>query len=307
MGNSKSSHQSISQSIIIISWGAMFLTSSLAIIFWREIAGKAPFWWPLVHLSCILGIFIATLFYHDLKCLRGYVIILLVIFLLGFGGGWQWGIIYFIRNSEFWLNMESSLPWALSGIFTHLIRLLPAIVIIIILFTMGRRRADLFLVKGDINAPAEPTKILGLKEPKPWPRLAIPFLIIFSFGIITFLVLTSGYSINIFLKVLPLIPIAILIAAINAFNEEFTLRAAPLSETWKTLGKNQSLILTTIFFGIGHYYGVPNGIIGVLLSAFLGWFLGKSILETKGFFWAWFIHFITDIPIFTFYAMSTIL
>jgi membrane protease YdiL (CAAX protease family) len=106
-----------------------------------------------------------------------------------------------------------------------------------------------------------------------------------------------------FIQAIPLIPVSILIAAINAFNEEFTLRAAPLSELWKVLGKTQGLLITTLYFGIGHYYGVPNGIIGVLLSAFLGWFLGKSLLETKGFFWAWVIHFLPDIVIFTFYAI----
>jgi len=106
-----------------------------------------------------------------------------------------------------------------------------------------------------------------------------------------------------FIQVIPLIPVAILIAAINAFNEEFTLRAAPLSELWKEIGKKQSLLIITVYFGLGHFYGVPSGIIGVILSAFLGWFLGKSLLETKGFFWAWFIHFLPDIIIFTFYAM----
>jgi membrane protease YdiL (CAAX protease family) len=93
------------------------------------------------------------------------------------------------------------------------------------------------------------------------------------------------------------------IAAINAFNEEFTLRAAPLSELYRIVGKQQALMITSVFFGLGHYYGIPNGVLGVLLSGFLGWFLGKSLLETKGFFWAWLIHFIPDVFIFTFLAI----
>jgi len=109
-----------------------------------------------------------------------------------------------------------------------------------------------------------------------------------------------------FEKALPLIPAALLIALINAFNEEFTLRAAPLSTLWNTVGKQQALMITTVFFGLGHFYGVPSGIIGVLLSSFLGWFLGKSMLETKGFFWAWLIHFLPDAFIFTFFAISAV-
>lgn len=57
------------------------------------------------------------------------------------------------------------------------------------------------------------------------------------------------------------------------------------------------------FFGLGHYYGYPSGVLGVLLSSFLGWFLGKSLLETKGFFWAWLIHFVPDVFIFIFLAI----
>jgi ABC-type antimicrobial peptide transport system permease subunit len=51
---------------------------------------------------------------------------------------------------------------------------------------------------------------------------------------------------------------------------------------------------------------VPSGILGVLLSSFLGWFLGKSMLETKGFTWAWLIHFLPDAFIFTFFAISAV-
>jgi membrane protease YdiL (CAAX protease family) len=105
---------------------------------------------------------------------------------------------------------------------------------------------------------------------------------------------------------LPLIPVALLIAAINAFNEEFTLRAAPISQLWQALGKWRALAVTSLFFGIGHYYGVPSGLLGVLLATFLGWFLGKSMLETKGFSWAWLIHFLPDAFIFSFFAIAAV-
>lgn len=99
------------------------------------------------------------------------------------------------------------------------------------------------------------------------------------------------------------LPGALLIAAMNAFNEEFTLRAAPISTLLPVIGKQQALMITTVYFGLGHFYGVPNNVPSVLISAFLGWFLGKSLLETKGFFWALLIHFLPDAFIFTFFAM----
>jgi len=33
-------------------------------------------------------------------------------------------------------------------------------------------------------------------------------------------------------------------------------------------------------------------------TRFLGWLLAKSIAETEGMFWAWFIHFLQDLIIF---------
>jgi hypothetical protein len=38
----------------------------------------------------------------------------------------------------------------------------------------------------------------------------------------------------------------------------------------------------------------------------MGWLFGKSMLETKGFFWAWFLHFVSDIPVLAFTAMASI-
>jgi hypothetical protein len=60
-----------------------------------------------------------------------------------------------------------------------------------------------------------------------------------------------------------------------------------------------------VFFGIGHDCGVPYGVAGVLMATFLGWLLGKSMVETKGFFWAWFIHFVQDVLFFAFMAVGS--
>jgi len=69
------------------------------------------------------------------------------------------------------------------------------------------------------------------------------------------------------------------------------------------VGREQALWLTSFFFGVGHYYGVPYGVVGVLLAGFLGWFLGKNMVETGRVAWAWFIHFLQDVIIFTFLLM----
>ncbi|MFT6001338.1 MAG: hypothetical protein ACI95T_000082 [Flavobacteriales bacterium] len=42
-----------------------------------------------------------------------------------------------------------------------------------------------------------------------------------------------------------------------------------------------------------------------MLAVFFGWLLAKSIIETEGVFWAWLIHFLQDVIIFS--ALLTII
>lgn len=42
------------------------------------------------------------------------------------------------------------------------------------------------------------------------------------------------------------------------------------------------------------------------MAGSLGWMLGMAMLETRGFFWAWIIHFIQDVLIFSFTAVGSI-
>jgi hypothetical protein len=293
-------HQNI---YTLVAWIVTLLISSLSLIIWRQFWSNEPFWWPWLTVGLLLVFFINS-FFPVLKALRPFIIVILIIYIMGFGGGWQWGFIPYVRASTAWTDWTAGMSWALSSMATHLLRLSPAIVILLYLLLSGRSRKDLFLQLGTINAPVEPSRLIGMKKPESWTRIGTIFAIVFSAGCITFLMITARPTADSFLHALTLIPVAILIAAINAFNEEFTLRAAPLSVLVPVLGKRQSLLITTALFGLGHFYGVPNGIVGVALSAFLGWFLGKSILETKGFFWAWIIHFVQDVFIFSFFAMS---
>jgi hypothetical protein len=98
----------------------------------------------------------------------------------------------------------------------------------------------------------------------------------------------------------------LVLAAMNAFAEEMSYRAPQLAALRPGVGGQQALWMTAAFFGIGHFYGVPYGVVGVLMAGFLGWFLGKSMLETQGFFWPWFIHFLQDVAIFAFMAIGSV-
>jgi membrane protease YdiL (CAAX protease family) len=292
--------------LIAVVWASALIASCLDVILWKELTGSVPLLLPWIHAVALTAILVFTFLLPTLRVLRGFVLILAIIFFLGLNGGWQWGLIPFIRQTSAWVNWEAQAPWALSSVSLHLLRLTPALLILGYLLLGGKKRSDFFLTKGKMTAPIEPTRLLGIKKPEPWTKTGIIFGLVFGLVTLIYLAISAHPSLSAIQQALPLIPVALLIAVINSFNEEFTLRAAPVSELWQVLGKWQALAVTSLFFGIGHYYGVPSGLLGVLLAMFLGWFLGKSMLETKGFGWAWLIHFLPDAFIFSFFAIAAI-
>ncbi|GAK01901.1 hypothetical protein JCM19037_94 [Geomicrobium sp. JCM 19037] len=128
--------------------------------------------------------------------------------------------------------------------------------------------------------------------------LGIGIIMVAIMGVVAFLqtyAVGFDFSLVALLMVIPL-------AATNAFIEEVIFRLP-----YVTMGDNETnsslygLIMGSAIFGIIHYWGVaPNGIFGVLISAYLGYFLAKSIQETKGFYWAFMIHFMLDVVILIF-------
>lgn len=294
------------KTIRLASWGAMLLVSSLTLIIWRQFSAGEPYWWPLIIGILLLVVTALTFLAKSLEPIRSYLVILIFVFFLGFGGGWQSGLVPLIRGSESWVNFVYNSSWAVSALATHLLRLTIPVVILAYLLLEGRSLRDIFLTWGDPGATVEPSRLLGMKKPESWTKIGSIFAIIFSLGTVTYLGLTIRPSIDLVIRVLPLVPVSFVVALMNSFNEEFSLRAAPLSVLVPSLGKSEALLLTTAFFGLGHFYGIPNGVVGIALSGFLGWFLGKSILETKGFVWAWLIHFVMDFFIFTSLALASL-
>ena len=193
-----------------------------------------------------------------------------------------------------WLPAEKSLGLLVTG------------VVIAFLFLLKRQRQRFFLARGDLSAPVEPVRWLAIGPGVRWNRLGLQFAVYLSLGTLAFLVIAGRPPLDIVVRALPFLPTVLLAAALNAFNEEVTYKASFLSVLEDVVGKQQSLWLLAAYFGILHYYGIPYGVVGVLLAGFLGWFLGKSMLETRGLFWAWFLHFLQDVWIFAFLAIGSI-
>lgn len=175
-------------------------------------------------------------------------------------------------------------------------------VFLFILWWFKKQKFYEYFKKGDISAKIIPEPIVGI-TPKPtenWFHFGRNFSILIS--VVTAVVIyfqvigENKISIN---NVLTVLPFSIVFALSNSFVEESLTRLGVVVVLKDKLKDNTIPLISALIFGMVHYWGSPGGFVGVLVAGFLGWLLAKSILETKGIFWAWLIHFMQDVIIFS--------
>lgn len=288
---------------LVAAWIVLLLASALPKIILQEVFDQTVTanQQLALSLSVVAIAFLASLVWQPLRGLRPFLVVLLVLASI------QWVIFNRLDRLPFyrtWLDNPSFNVYMLAE---QSLNLIVTLVIILTLLLLGNKRRDFFLVRGDLDAPVEPVRWLGVGQGARWKKFGFWLTIFISLGTLAFLVIAGRPPLDIAVQALPFLPAILLAAALNAFNEEVTYKASFLSVLESPLGPRHALYMVAAFFGIGHFYGVPYGVVGVLLAGFLGWLLGKSMLETHGLFWAWFIHFWQDVWIFSFLAIGSII
>jgi membrane protease YdiL (CAAX protease family) len=95
-----------------------------------------------------------------------------------------------------------------------------------------------------------------------------------------------------------LLPLVLLFAATNAWSEEIVSRFVIVAGLHGKLSPSVICWISSLIFGVPHFFGTPSGPFGALMAGLMGWLLAKSMLETKSLGWALFIHFLQDLVIF---------
>jgi membrane protease YdiL (CAAX protease family) len=288
---------------IIAAWIVVLLTASLPKIILQEIFKQTVSFdqQVLMSLGVLFIALLATLIWQPLRGLRPFLILLAVTV------GSQWLVYDRIGKLPFYRAWVHNPSFSVYMLAEEGLNMLVALVVIAALLLMRKKFSDFYLAKGDTAAPAEPVRWMGIKQGDRWNKLGLILTICISLGTLAFLVIAGRPPLDIVIQALPFLPAILLAAALNAFYEEVTYKAALLSVLESPVGARQALYMVAVYFGIWHFYGIPYGVVGVLLAAFLGWILAKSMQETHGLFWAWFIHFWQDVWIFSFLAIGSII
>ena len=297
----QSSSRSALSPLIVSVWLVTLLASTLPDATWHQFVGPTRPWLFLGKAGLLIVLITLGWAWKRIQPLRSYFILLFINILAGWLLPW-------IRITPSWSRWEGQASWVVGMLGIQVLKIGIALLTIVALLFVMRRRQNVFLVKGQLDAKAEPIRWLGLKDPASWKTFGPIVAVIGATIMVVVLVLTNRPSTITLVRALPLLPAALLFSATNAFSEEVSFRASLLAPLHKVVGKGHAMVLTAVFFGLAHYAGgVPLATLPtILMTGFLGWLMAKSMLETQGFFWAWFIHFVNDIPVFVFLAMGSI-
>ncbi len=154
---------------------------------------------------------------------------------------------------------------------------------------------------GNISAQVVPVPAMGI-VPAPnetWLHIGINFSVVISVVTFIFIYLNLIKGRRTSKQYIHFLPWVIVFSLMNSFTEEMITRFSVVALLDGVIPLAYVYLVSALVFGSVHYFGTPGKIPGVLLAGFLGWFLAKSIGETQGIFWAWFIHFLQDVIIIT--------
>jgi membrane protease YdiL (CAAX protease family) len=280
-------------------WITVIIGSRLPEIICRQFGFDAAGWgWPLSQTIILLGLAIFAAKVRPIKNLPGFI---LAIAALKFG----WDVVVpWIEASSAFQSASHYLSWGGRFFLLRSIRAVGAVFLIFTLIGSGIGRRELFLRFGDWRAPVNPELFFWFRQPIRWIWFAGTLLLIFGVVLPLYLRVTLHPQIEPVRRLVFVLPWAVATSALNAANEEFQYRSVLLARLRNVVFPREAVLLTAVLFGVDHYFGQPSGWGAVFMTGILGWILAKSMIETRGFGCAFAIHFVQDMVIFGFLALS---
>jgi membrane protease YdiL (CAAX protease family) len=285
--------------LVPIAWFATVLLSKLPLVVARELFAVDIPWIAQAWIGAAILLFAITYPWPTLKPLRGYFAVLAIVFLattvfdplVAQTAAWRG-----------WFAGTSPLRMLLGE---RLLVALEATIVVAGLFLLGLKRQAMFVTVGDLTAPVRGISLPGRQQPVTWVAFGVTMAVL-SGGLFLFFMLGQHpTALTGLAGALPWLPLAVLCAGLNAFGEEMMYRAAPLAVLLPVVRPVQALWMTSVWFGLGHYYGgIPAGPFGFVQAGLVALLMGKAMLDTRGLGWPWMIHLVLDTIIYIFMAPS---
>lgn len=263
-------------------------------------AGTVPWWLLLAKVGLLSVLILASWLLKPIVALRPFFFVLLAIALLMRASGWLW-------DSPALRTWWSRQAFTVSALTFQSLETGVALALIGLLFLLRKRRQRFFLVRGELNAMTGPVKWLGERQHGPLWKFGLIFTLVVIVAQFFMMIFPLSPTADTLRNLGALIPVILLLASINGATEEVIFRVAPISTVYEVVGKSNAIWMAAVLFGLSHYIGgIPSGVPGVVITALLGWFFGRCMVDSRGFFWPWLFHAVQDIIPFTVMALAVV-
>jgi membrane protease YdiL (CAAX protease family) len=279
-----------------VAWATLLCASGLGQIVWRVgFGGDETVWIAVVQFGLLLLLLRLVRTWDAVRPLTPFVSALAAL-----GGGFV-ALLLLERAAGFTAWTERGPEYLVIPAQSALL-CLPTLAMLAVAFGFGFGRPQLFLVRGQVDAPS---RIPGTSRRLGWSRLGPLAMLLFAVPLCVQLAVTTRTDAHLLLRTLELLPLGIAFAAVNAAQEEVRFRAVPLALAVPFVGGERAIWMTATAFGLGHWFGHPSGPSGVALTLIAGLVLAKAMLETRGLVWPWAIHAVQDVLIFAFLVLGS--
>lgn len=284
---------------LLVAWGATLLLSRLPEILLREVVGWDVPWINIVWIVAAAGLIVAASVVPLMRPLRDYFVVMLTVLVL------TTVVDPLVRATLFGDIAPAGTDPQLRLLFAERgLLVLEALAIVPVLAALGYRGGEAYLALGKLKAPS------GLRI----GRRALSWALVGPIVAILLVAATAAFASSLakptpdlWSRALPLLPIAWLAAACNAFAEEVLYRAGPLGPLARAVGPRAGVWILAVWFGLGHVYGgIPSGVMGFVMAGLLGLLWGKAMIDTRGLAVPWALHFSADAAIYTFLAVAAV-
>jgi membrane protease YdiL (CAAX protease family) len=297
--DARSTGRGPSMALLLIACGTTLLLSRLPEIVLREVVGWDAPWINIVWILVAAGFIVAASVVPLMQPLRAYFVVMLTVIVL------TTVVDPLIRGALFGDIAPAGTDPQLRLLFAERgLLVLEALAIVPVLAALGYRGGEAYLALGKLKASS------GLRI----GRRALSWALVGPIVAILLVAATAAFASSLakptpdlWSRALPLLPIAWLAAACNAFAEEVLYRAGPLGPLARAVGPRAGVWILAVWFGLGHVYGgIPSGVMGFVMAGLLGLLWGKAMIDTRGLAVPWALHFSADAAIYTFLAVAAV-
>lgn len=258
-------------------WVLVALVSPISEIACQAALGSVPNWLIWARIVVVIVVAVVGTRWDSLAVLRPFAFAYLIPLLAV-------ALVHVARNSlTYTLMAARGFGWSellLSSVVFAI--MIPALV------WYSRSPERFFLHPGNLCAPVYRFRVR-------WSVVAPVFSLVAALCAWAFVAFTGTAG----SKSWAMVPVAVMLAAVNAFEEEFLNRNLLVGAVRTDFGPMHAVAVGAFIFGVGHWNGLPAGIPGVLMTLTLGMVTGTAMVQTEGMLWSWFMHFVPDCVLFT--------